>query len=64
MKKKDLAAIYIALKKRFDGDSFKAGIKIHNVQYLCKEFTKQDLQDKINAVTAAVIAKENRANTL
>lgn len=55
--KTQLALQYIELKKQFDGEDFKKGIKAHNVEWLVKEFKVIDLKDKINAVKSALAAR-------
>ena len=55
-----LAQEYIELKKQFDGNDFKTGIKAHNVEWLVKEFTASQLRDKIEAVKSALKSRNEK----
>lgn len=59
--KRDLAKKYVELKKQFDGDEFKAGIKMHDIDWLVQEFSATDLEDKITAVENAIYEKSKKA---
>ena len=58
--KRELAEKYVELKKEFDGKDFKPTIQIHNVEWLIKEFKKEDLEDKVNAVQSAIKMRNKR----
>jgi hypothetical protein len=58
--KRELAKQYIELKKQFDGDDFKPGIKAHDIDFLVNEFKAVDLRDKIEAVKSALAAKNKQ----
>lgn len=59
-KKEKLANQYIELKKEFDGEEFKAGLTENQIWYLTQNFKAVDLEDKITAVTNAIVAKKAR----
>lgn len=59
--KRDLAKKYVELKKQFDGDEFKAGIKMHDIDWLVQEFSATDLEDKITAVENAIYERSKKA---
>lgn len=59
-KKLLLATNYVELKKEFDGDSFKAGLRDHNPEWLASHFTVASLEEKIEAVTNALESKKKR----
>lgn len=59
-KKEKLANQYIELKKEFDGEEFKEGLTENQIWYLTKNFKAVDLEDKITAVTNAIVAKKAR----
>lgn len=58
--KRELAEKYVELKKEFDGKDFKSTIQMHNVEWLIKEFKKEDLEDKVNAVQSAIKMRNKR----
>lgn len=55
-----LATSYVELKKEFDGESFKAGLKDHNPEWLASHFTAASLEEKIEAVKNALESKKKR----
>ncbi|MBR6907095.1 hypothetical protein IKN40_00945 [bacterium] len=59
-KKEKLATEYLTLRKEFDGDNFKPGLRDNQIWYLVKEFKVYELEDKINAVKNAINEKNLR----
>lgn len=59
-KKEQLAQEYIELKKQFDGENFKEGLRQNQIWYLTKEFKMVELEEKIEAVHRALEEKAAR----
>ena len=60
MTKRELATQYVALRKEFDGKDFKPTLKCFNIDWLCREFKKEHLEVKIDAVRHALSIRASK----
>ena len=61
--KENLISRYLELKEKFEEENFQRNVKINSPSYLNKEFSVDELYDKIHVVEAALIEKDKRLKT-